>query len=34
MSTTDTLPVARAPCNDPGILMKVLDAGAPSTVRR
>ncbi len=28
ISTTDTVPVARVPWNEPGILMKVLDAGA------
>ncbi|MGO4327535.1 HpcH/HpaI aldolase/citrate lyase family protein [Cupriavidus sp. 2TAF22] len=28
VSTTDTVPVARVPWNEPGILMKVLDAGA------
>ncbi|RXV67695.1 2,4-dihydroxyhept-2-ene-1,7-dioic acid aldolase [Burkholderia stabilis] len=28
ISTTDTVPMARVPWNDPGILMKVLDAGA------
>ena len=28
ISTTDTMPVARVPWNEPGILMKVLDAGA------
>ncbi|MBP0620742.1 HpcH/HpaI aldolase family protein [Cupriavidus consociatus] len=28
ISTTDTVPVVRVPWNEPGILMKVLDAGA------
>ncbi|MCP3018928.1 HpcH/HpaI aldolase family protein [Cupriavidus basilensis] len=28
ISTTNTMPVARVPWNEPGILMKVLDAGA------
>lgn len=28
VSTTDTVPVVRVPWNEPGILMKVLDAGA------
>jgi 4-hydroxy-2-oxoheptanedioate aldolase len=28
ISTTNTVPMARVPWNDPGILMKVLDAGA------
>lgn len=28
ISTTDTVPVTRVPCLEPGILMKVLDAGA------
>jgi 4-hydroxy-2-oxoheptanedioate aldolase len=28
ISTTDTVPMARVPWNEPGILMKVLDAGA------
>lgn len=28
ISTTSTMPIARVPWNDPGIIMKVLDAGA------
>jgi 4-hydroxy-2-oxoheptanedioate aldolase len=32
ISTTDTVPVARVPWNEPGILMKVLDAGAYAVI--
>ncbi|QBY51270.1 HpcH/HpaI aldolase family protein [Cupriavidus oxalaticus] len=32
ISTTDTVPVVRVPWNEPGILMKVLDAGANGVI--
>ena len=32
ISTTDTVPVVRVPWNDPGIIMRVLDAGAYAVI--
>ncbi len=32
ISTTDTVPVARVPWNEPGIIMKMLDAGAAGII--